>query len=39
LLPFAANHNGGGMDIGNPAPVRVSFGMADIMTVLWRFAT
>ena len=33
LFGFAANHDGGRMDIGNPAPVGMSFGVADVRTV------
>jgi len=37
VKPFwlAVNNDGGGMDIGYPAPVGVALGMTDIMTELW----
>ena len=39
LFHLAVNHNGGGMNISRPVPVGMSFGMADVMTILWYLAT
>jgi hypothetical protein len=33
LFRFAIHRDGGGMDIGYPAPVGMAFGMADVRTV------
>jgi hypothetical protein len=39
LLGFSVNGNSHGMDVGQPIPVGATFGMADIMPELRRFAT
>ena len=37
LFHLAVNHDGSGVDIGNPAPVGMAFGVADIGTINGNF--
>jgi hypothetical protein len=39
VFHLAVNHHCGGMNISYPAPVGMPLRMADVMTVLWNFAT